>query len=93
MVLLDSTSLDTMHKGTRLSCISEFTNFFQNQSKDVKSCSKSPTAMIFKVLYRFLNSYIVLLQYEVNSDSKHGSFNVQHFLHYLKKLNLLFNEE
>ena len=35
--------------------------------------------MIVKVLYSFLICYVFLRLYEVNLDSKHDSFNVQHF--------------
>ena len=93
MVLFDSTSLDIMHN-VQTFYISEFFGLFFKINEIVFNHS----AMILKVLYRFLNSYSVLWQYEVNSDSKHGSFNAQHFLafllHYLKKtFNLLCNED
>ena len=94
-------TVDIIHNGNRLLCISEFSDFSRSNVKSYEfwNCSKSPKAMIIKVLYRFLISYIVLWQYEVLSDSKHGSFNAQHFffrffLLYLKKtFNLLCNEE
>ena len=83
--------------------MSEFLDVFQDLCKSVKSeefwiRSKSPTAMILKVLYRFLICYIVLWQYAVKLDSKHGSPNVQHcfagfFTLSNKTINFLCNDE
>ena len=97
--LLDRTSLDSMHNVPDFLASQNFLTFSRSMLKckilfflDLQYPSYSND---FKnVLYRFLICYIVLWQYEVNSDSKHRLFQRAAFfcvfLHYLKKKPLIY---
>ena len=77
-------SLDTTHKVPEFIASRVLWAFFQIECKKLKSedfwtCGESQTAMILKVLYRFLIFTLFCGNIKVNSGSNHGYFNVQHF--------------